>query len=57
MDLQVNNETYFLNVDEDGWEVTVSTPNGPMPIPVYRDTRDAQTVLMLQEEGGGRLPN
>ncbi len=56
MDLQVNNETYFLNVDEDGWEVMLSTPNGPMPIPVYRDTRDAQTVLMLQEEGG-RLPN
>jgi hypothetical protein len=58
MDFQVNDQTYFLNVGEDGsgWEVMVSTPNGPMSIPVYRDTRDTQPVLMLQEEDS-RLPN
>ena len=56
MDFQVNDETYFLNVGEDGWEVMVSTPKGPMLIPVYRDTRDGRPLLVLQEEDG-RLPN
>lgn len=58
MDFQVNDQTYFLSIGDDGsgWEVMVSTPNGPRPIPVYRDTRDARPVIMLEEEGG-RLPN
>ncbi len=58
MDFQVNDQTYFLSVGDDGsgWEVMVSTPNGPMPIPVYRDTGDARPLLVLQEEDG-RQPN
>ena len=57
MDFQVNDQTYFLNVGDGGWEVMVSTPNGPMPIPVHRDTRDERPVIVLEEEGSGRLPN
>lgn len=55
MDFQVNDETYFLNVGDDdgGWEVMVSTPNGPRQIPVHGDTRH---VIVVDEEGG-RLPN
>jgi hypothetical protein len=56
MDFQVNDQTYFLNLGDSGWEVMVSTPNGPMPIAVHRDTRDGGPVLVLQEEGD-RLPN
>jgi hypothetical protein len=58
MDFQVNEETYFLNLaeDENRWEFFVSTPSGPRQLPVYRDTPDGRTVLVLQEEGG-RLPN
>jgi len=56
MDFRVNDQTYFLSVGDDGWEVMVSTPDGPRSIPVYRDVRDPQSVLVLQEEGD-RLPN
>jgi hypothetical protein len=58
MDFRVNDQTYFLSVGEDssGWEVIVSTPNGPRPIPVYRDAQVARPVLVLQEEGS-MLPN
>ena len=58
MDFQVNDETYFLNLGEDGsgWEVIVSTPNGPRQVPVYRDTRDVRPVIVLEEESS-RLPN
>jgi hypothetical protein len=56
MDFQVNDQTYFLSVGDGGWEVMVSTPNGPRLIPVYRDTQDGRTTLVLQEEDG-RLPN
>jgi hypothetical protein len=42
MDFQVNDQTYFVNVGDAGWEVMVSTPNGPQSIPVYRDTHDAR---------------
>ncbi|HVI08461.1 MAG TPA: hypothetical protein VND65_09225 [Candidatus Binatia bacterium] len=56
MDFQVNDQTYFLTMGDEGWEVMVSTPEGPRPIPVYGDTRDSRTVLMLQDEHG-RLPN
>jgi hypothetical protein len=58
MDFQVNDQTYFLNIgdnDDSGWEVMVSTPNGPRQIHVYRDTRNARHLVMLEEDG--RLPN
>jgi hypothetical protein len=39
MDFQVNNETYFLNLDDERreWRVFVTTPNGAKLVPVYVD--------------------
>jgi hypothetical protein len=58
VDFQVNNETYFLNIGDNdgGWEVMVSTPSGPRQVPVYRDTRHARPLIVLEQEGD-RLPN
>jgi len=58
MDFQVNEQTYFLSLAEDDkrWLVFVSTPTGPVPIPVYVDAAEARPLVVLQEEKQ-RMPN
>jgi hypothetical protein len=58
MDFQVNEQTYFLSLAEDDkqWEVFVSTPAGPLSIPVYVDAAEGRPLVVLQEEKH-RLPN
>jgi hypothetical protein len=52
MDFQVNEQTYFLSLaeDEKQWEVFVSTPAGAMPIPVYVDAAESESVVVIQEQ-------
>jgi hypothetical protein len=56
MDFQVNEQTYFLSLaeDEKRWEVFVETPEGAMPIPVYVDAAEAESLVVIQEEKGKR---
>jgi hypothetical protein len=44
MDFQVNDETYFVDLDDERreWCVFVTTPNGAKAVPVYVD--DAKSV-------------
>ncbi|MGA2375303.1 MAG: hypothetical protein ABSF72_07270 [Candidatus Sulfotelmatobacter sp.] len=56
MDFQVNEQTYFLSLaeDEKQWEVFVSTPAGAMPIPVYVDAPESESLVVIQEDKGKR---
>jgi hypothetical protein len=56
MDFQVQEQTYFINLADDQWEVMVATPTGAMEIPVYVDAANSRPIVMLQEEKH-RLPN
>ena len=58
MDFQVNEQTYFLSLNEDmrRWLVFVSTPTGARPIPVYVDAPEAEPLVVLEEEKH-RVPN
>jgi hypothetical protein len=58
MDFQVNEQTYFLGLAEDErrWLFFVSTPTGMQPIPIYVDTPNSESVLVLQGETQ-RTPN
>jgi hypothetical protein len=56
MDFQVQGQTYFINLADDGWEMLVATPTGAMEIPVYVDAGDSRPIVVLQEEKH-RLPN
>jgi len=52
LDFQVNEQTYFLSLAEDDkqWLVSVSTPSGPLPIPVYVDAAEGRPLVVIQEE-------
>ena len=56
MDVQVNNETYFLDLspDESQWIVIAETPTGLRRIPVYVDAPIAEDVPVLVEDKHGR---
>ncbi|MFY9909252.1 MAG: hypothetical protein WAK56_05390 [Candidatus Sulfotelmatobacter sp.] len=58
MDFQVNDQTYFVSLAEDGrqWEVFVSTPTGALSIPVYEDAPESRPLLVLREQKH-RMPN
>ena len=56
MDFQVQEQTYFINLAEEGWEVLVATPSGAMPIPVYVDAAKSGPIVVLHEEKQ-RMPN
>ena len=56
MDFQVQEQTYFINLAEEGWEVMVATPTGAMPIPVYVDAAKSGPIVVLHEEKQ-RMPN
>jgi hypothetical protein len=58
VNFQVNDQTYFLGLaeNEKRWEVFVSTPAGPMAVPVYVDAGEAQELFIVQEEKQ-RIPN
>jgi hypothetical protein len=56
MDFQVQEQTYFINLADDQWEVMVATPTGTMEIPVYVDAANSRPIVMLQEEKH-RMPN
>jgi hypothetical protein len=59
MDFQVNDQTYFLNVGDGGWEVMVATPDGMRAIPVYEDAPDDddEHAVVIQDERKGRIVN
>ncbi len=60
MDFQVHEQTYFLNLaeDEKQWEVLVSTPAGAIPIPVYVDAAESESLVVIQEtKEKRRIPN
>lgn len=52
MNFQVNEQTYFLGLDEDErqWEVFVAEPGGTREIPVYVDAAELPPLLVLQED-------
>ena len=52
MDFQVNEQTYFLSLaeDEKQWEVFVATPAGAMSIPVYVDSAESESLVVIQDE-------
>ena len=56
MNFQVQEQTYFIDLDEGQWEVLVATPSGAMPIPVYVDAAEMRPLVVLQEEKH-RMPN
>jgi hypothetical protein len=56
MDFQVQEQTYFINLAEEGWEVLVATPSGAMPIPVYVDAAEMRPIVVVQDEKR-RMPN
>jgi len=56
MDFQVQEQTYFIDLAENGWEVLVATSSGAMPIPVHVDAAEMRPIVVLQEEKH-RLPN
>jgi hypothetical protein len=54
MDFQVNDETYFLNLDDERreWHVFVTTPNGTTPVPVYVDDQKGYDdgVILVEDK-------
>jgi len=52
VDFQVNDETYFVNLaDREGhWEVFVSSPAGTREIPVYEDSAEFESLVVVQED-------
>jgi hypothetical protein len=58
MDFQVNEQTYFLGLDEDErrWQVFLSEPGGAREIPVYVDAPELPALVVLQEDRN-RLTN
>ena len=58
MDFQVNHETYFLNLDERGWQVLVATPSGAREVPVYEDAAELEELTLVVEDKERRqIPN
>jgi hypothetical protein len=58
MDFQVQEQTYFLSLAEEGnqWEVFVATPTGARPVPVYVDAAKFASLVVLRDEKQ-RMPN
>jgi hypothetical protein len=54
MDFQVNDETYFVNLDDERreWQVFVTTPNGATAVPVYVDEEKSfdETVILVEDK-------
>jgi hypothetical protein len=58
LDFQINNETYFLNLDEQGWQVLVSTAAGAREIPVYEDAPEFEELtLVVEDKERRKIPN
>ncbi len=58
MDFQINDETYFLNLDEQGWQVLVSTASGTREIPVYADAPEFEELtLVVEDKEHRKIPN
>jgi len=54
LDFQINDDTYFADLGEGGWQVFVETPSGARPVPVYDDGADAEDSPVLVEDKRGR---
>jgi hypothetical protein len=52
LDFQVNDETYFLDLEEDArkWTVFVETPTGTRQLPVYADESPFEDVKVIIED-------
>jgi hypothetical protein len=58
LDFQINDETYFLNLDERRWQVLVSTPSGAREIPVYEDAPEFEDfTLVIEDKERRQIPN
>ncbi len=58
VDFQINDETYFVNLDERRWQVHVSTPTGAREIPVYEDAPEFEDfTLVIEDKERRQIPN
>jgi hypothetical protein len=61
MDFQVNDETYFLNLDDERreWHVFVTTPNGAKSVPVYIDDEKHfdDAVIVVEDKRKQKIVN
>jgi hypothetical protein len=61
MDFQVNESTYFLDIDDErqGWSVFVKTANGATPVPVYVDDEKGfdDGVILVEDKRKQEIVN
>jgi hypothetical protein len=61
MDFQVNDQTYFVNLDDERreWHVFVTTPSGATPVPVYVDEVEGfdDAVIVVEDKRKQQIVN
>jgi len=61
MDFQVNDQTYFLDLDDErrDWQVFMTTPNGATPVPVYVDDEKTfdDSLLVVEDKRKQKIVN
>jgi hypothetical protein len=61
MDFQVNDETYFVDLDDERqeWRVFVTTPSGATPVPVYVDDEKTfdDTLVVVEDKRKQKIVN
>jgi hypothetical protein len=58
LDFQINDETYFLELDERRWQVLVSTATGARSVPVYEDAAEFDDfTLVVEDKERRKIPN
>ncbi len=61
MDFQVNESTYFLDIDDERqeWSVFVKTPKGTTSVPVYVDeeTSVEDTIFVVEDKRKRKIVN
>jgi hypothetical protein len=61
MDFQVNDQTYFVDLDDERreWHVFLTTPAGATPVPVYVDEEKSfdETVILVEDKRKQNIVN
>ena len=61
MDFQVNDQTYFVNLDDERreWRVFVTTPTGATLVPVYVDEEKSfdDAVIVFEDKRKRKIVN
>jgi hypothetical protein len=59
VNFQVNGETYFLSLAEDGrrWLFFVETDHGTRPVPVYVDAPEFDLMMVIEEKDRRKILN